>query len=290
MPSSSQLLALFCALSVAAAVDVDDLKGKVDPSGWENESERIYNHAATGLNIGAIVLGSLLAFFGYRYKKSAFFTVGFAGVGALAFLLVGDLAAGTSYQAWAPITSFFVGGLIAGGLAAFLLPLGVFTVGAGLGVVISFLLQTAVLHRVQTTPTNLLLYISLGVLGTLFGVLALKLERPLLIIATSYVGSFLATYGVGHFACNLPSPFHIAAAIESRKLDGVPTSWWICLGAIVAAGTAAAAVQFFVTGKKKGTTAEPNEGETYLVLEAGKYNTGRSAGAPNKTGGQLAYN
>lgn len=269
----------------------------ISPKDMETDAQAIYNRIADALNVGAIIAGVVLALFGTRYKRSTFFTMGFVAVGTFTFLAIDTMVdQNAPAHAWAPATGFFVAGLAGGLLCALLMNVGVFAVGASLGVVLAMVFQTALLHRVQTNPQNLLLYIAMAVFGLLLGGLALKLRRPILIVATSYVGAFLATYGVGHFAGGLPSPFDLAGAIDSTASAGaasVPTVWWIYLGAIVLFGTAAAFVQHHVTAKKKKTGAAVEE---YLVsMEGGtQFATEKQfiEAGPHKAihGSSLAYN
>jgi len=292
MNSNQLFVFTFAILSAFASAAAKD----ISPADMENDAEKIYNKIADGLNVGAIVIGVFLAVVGYRHRRVSFATMGFVAAGGLTFLAVDTYVDPTSSaHAWAPVTGLLVAGIAGGLVCALLMNVGVFAAGASLGVVLAMVLQTALLHRVQTNPENLLMYITMAVLGLLFGFLAIKMRRSILIVATAYVGTFLATYGVGHFAGSLPSPFDLASAIDSTAKAGasaVPTTWWIYLGCIVVIGTACVFVQHFVTGKDK---KKPEAVEEYLVLESGnQFATEKQfiEAGPHKAihGTSLAYN
>jgi len=277
MPTASSSLFLLAtstmALAAAAASDHD-----VTPADVEKDAESIYNTAADGINICMIIVGVLMTFLGYKYKRTTLATVGFCVGGGFAYVLVDTLFP----DAWGgfPAVALVGVGALVGALTAYFMHLGLFAAGASLGVVLAMLLQTAVLYRLSVEPSGLLMYIAMAVFGLILGLLALKLERPLLIIATSYGGAFLATYGVGHFIGNTPSPFSLGAAIDNAAASGVesvPSTWWIMLGVIAGVGTVAACLQHFVIAKKKAVAAD----DTYLVLEAG--NSNLNYVAPDKT-------
>merc|ERR1711998_632683 len=208
------------------------------------------------------------AFLGYKYKRTTFAAIGFCVAGGFAYVFVDTVFP----DAWGgfPAVALVGVGALAGAVLAYFLSLGLFAAGASLGVVLAMLLQTAALYRLDVQPAGLLMYICMGVFGLILGLLALKFERPLLIMATAYGGAFLAVYGVGHFTGNTPSPFSLGSAIDSAAASGadsVPASWWIMLGVIVGVGTLAVLLQHFVIAKKKRDEGPVGEVD-YLILES----------------------
>jgi len=64
-------------------------------------------------------------------------------------------------------------GLLLGFIAVKANKFGLFIIGALLGVILSLLLYNAILFKIETDPAELVLLITLGVLGIGFGILAL---------------------------------------------------------------------------------------------------------------------
>jgi hypothetical protein len=262
----------------------------VTPSAMEKDAEQVYARFIDVFNGAAIAIGVLMSVLGYRYKKFTFFVIGFIVAGGFALVAVDTLTVGTVYASWAPVTAMVVGGVLVGAMVGCLVKLGIFASGASLGVVLAMMLQSAVLFRVTTLPPNVLMYICMAVFGLLLGLTALKLERPIVILATSFGGSFLAVYGVGHFVGDLPSPFNANEAIEAlaaRGVDSVPTMWWVYVGIVCGAGLITAAVQHFCTAKKKKTNGvyvgtSSGGDEEYITLEGG-------LGKPLHGGGSSDY-
>merc|ERR1711968_316048 len=88
---------------------------------------------------------------------------------------------------------------------------------------------------------SLWLYIALVALGLFGGMLALKLERVVFILATSLTGSLAFVCGIGHFAGHFPT------SIDSVVNHGVPTkSYWVWgyLGGFVLLVLVSTIVQF----------------------------------------------
>merc|ERR1711904_752783 len=91
-------------------------------------------------------------------------------------------------------------GIIVGLIFSVFRKLAVFVIGAGCGVILALILQPLVLTWVWSEQPNVLLYIMMGVLGLLFGLLTLVLERPIVLIATAAVGSYVFIYSLSQLA------------------------------------------------------------------------------------------
>ncbi len=134
-----------------------------------------------------IVLGAIQCFFGYRIFK---FVLGFTGF-ILGGVLAGAIAFSLSGEELVALLAGLVGGLVGAGLLAALYYLGVFFIGALLGVT----LGAALLALADVSPGPVLLLIS----GVLVGALALAFQKLLIIASTSFVGSWGVVTGVAHF-------------------------------------------------------------------------------------------
>lgn len=209
-------LSLWC--SLASATNADSLF---------NSSNDIM--AMPGL-VAAISMGAgvLLTFFGYHFFHIALFGVGF-GFGAIVVYELLLLVTSNAVILW---VGFFVGGALIGYLATVFYKAGVFVTGAFAGAMFVSLLQTSFLYRLYPSHPDIIYIIMLVVFMTLGGFLALYLEKPALIVATSIIGSTGAIWGLGYFAGHYPTPNDLH---ELRRVNSVgqhygtieiPTEWW----------------------------------------------------------------
>jgi hypothetical protein len=192
----------------------------------------------------ATFLGFVFTFLGYKLFPVTLFLAGGTAAGVGSYMM-SDHFINATYAHKAPIligvscTMALVGGI----LAVRLRKLGTFVAGAVGGVVAALALNSGVLafqyHQYH--------YIVCIVLGIVAGVLALKLERIIVILATAITGSFAATYGTKYFV----------------ELSGqVPvTSWtnpivWAYVAGFFVMLVAGVLVQFSSTKKKKNMDNE----------------------------------
>ena len=192
----------------------------------------------------ATFLGFVFTFLGYKLFPVTLFLAGGTAAGVGSYMM-SDHFINATYANKAPIligvscTMALVGGI----LAVRLRKLGTFVAGAVGGVVAALALNSGVLafqyHQYH--------YIVCIVLGIVAGVLALKLERIIVIFATAITGSFAATYGTKYFV----------------ELSGqVPvTTWtnpivWAYVAGFFVMLVAGVLVQFSSTKKKKNMDNE----------------------------------
>jgi hypothetical protein len=132
-----------------------------------------------------VAAGILTCFWGYRIIKV---TLGIMGFFAGAF---GGWAVGLSVaQGNSGIALIFaiVGGLIGAGLCLWLFFLGIFLLGASAGAVAA----AAFCNAAGTQPQPMLFV----VLALVFGVIALVLQKLMIILSTAFTGSYLITAGI----------------------------------------------------------------------------------------------
>jgi len=89
-------------------------------------------------------------------------------------------------------------GLFAGGVALWVLKIGIFLGGSCLGLVVSFGLRTVLAHFdvFQTDESFAMFYFGAAIVG---GLLALYKDKPIIIFLTSFGGAFAFFIGVGYF-------------------------------------------------------------------------------------------
>jgi hypothetical protein len=90
------------------------------------------------------------------------------------------------------------------------------------------------------------------VLGLVGGILALKLEKPVLVVATSFVGAVMLAWGVGYFAGRFPNgadlKYYSTMDLDGNTIISIPGSWWGYLGLIIVATLGGTYLQFHKTG------------------------------------------
>ncbi|ETW02393.1 hypothetical protein H310_05912 [Aphanomyces invadans] len=199
----------------------------------------------------AIGVGSVVALFGYKLFRPVLFVCGFA-VGSVVFYLIAEkIFANQTYMVTAAWICFVAGGLVVGTTVMCIWKLGVFIVGAAAGVLLAFIVNNTVGYKLWPSNPSGMLYILIVGLGILGGLLARCLERPFLIIATSFFGATAVVWGVGYFAGKYPSGSDLEA-LRVQLADGsfvysISAAWWAYLAATVGLFFIAMYMQFSKT-------------------------------------------
>ena len=163
------------------------------------------------ISVGAIAWGVLDCFFGYHIFK-----VTLTLVGGLMGVFLGHAAGiGLGLGAGMIIGVTILGGLLGAGLAYLLYVAAVFVAGFGFGATLGILLLTHYNHMVA-----LMTGCVMGIIG---GFLAVKLQRVLIILSTSLLGSFRAILALSYFTGQIDwlyyfqQPQQIPALIDSNS-------------------------------------------------------------------------
>jgi len=116
--------------------------------------------------------------------------------------------------------------IIGGVLCACLRKVGTFLAGAAGGASAAVMLNAAVLTKLPTVEAvpQLWLYLAVIVLGVVCGALALKIERPVIVLATSLAGTLAFVAGIGHFAGHFPTS---AGSFVNPSTHAVSTDPWV---------------------------------------------------------------
>jgi len=178
----------------------------------------------------AIVIGIAVAFFGYKLFKPVLFISGFVVGAMVGFLVAERIFKNQSYITTASWITAIICGIILGAIVICVFQLGVFLIGAAAGILLAFALNTSFGYKIWPSNPTGMLYILLVVLALLFGWLALRLERPFIIVATSLCGAIATVWGIGYFAGKYPS----GQDLESWRIqlaDGnyeykIGNEWW----------------------------------------------------------------
>ena len=171
----------------------------------------------------AVAVGILICFWGYRLLKVTFGAMGFI-VGATGGWAVGlSLAPGNNGIALACAA---IGGVIGAGLCIWLFFLGIFLLGASAGAIVATVLFSAAGNQ----PQQILVL----VFAIVFGVIALVMQKLMIIVSTAFSGSYLVTAGLFHFltgAQDSSAPWFDHLQPGSTGILGyVALVFWLVLG------------------------------------------------------------
>lgn len=146
-----------------------------------------------------VLLGVLICFFGYRMFRFVLAIVGFI-IGA-SFVAGFGFTLTDGKEIVVILIAAVAGGLIVGALFLFLYSAGVFLIGAIFGI----LLFSGIIGFVNSN-TNPILYILPALVG---GILALLLQKFMIILITSFTGAWVSVMAVLYFISSDFSPFRL---------------------------------------------------------------------------------
>lgn len=183
----------------------------------------------------AIVLGAIVCTYGYKLLRPAIFLCGFMAGGLLVAIIIEYAFASFSWMVTASWIGFLVGGAAVGSLAVTLYKVGVTLVGAVAGGLLAFMLNTSFGHSIFPSNPDAMLIILIILLAAIGAFLAWKIERLVLIIATSFIGADALVWGIGYFAGSYPSAADLKS-YRSKNSAGdwvyhIPGAWWAYLTA-----------------------------------------------------------
>lgn len=196
--------------------------------------------------IAAIVIGLLNCFFGYRLFK---IILGIWGFIAGAVLGVG-IATTMSGELWLAILAGLIGGVVGAVLFVLLYFVGIFLLGAGLG----FLLGGAIVSALNIGgPVQ---WVIAGVLAIVGGIVAVIVQKFMIILSTALGGAAMAVGGIYTLAGGqlLRSIEDLPARMARRSV--IAGNWllllfWLLLGIV------GVVVQYAVTAREKPAPAAP---------------------------------
>jgi hypothetical protein len=220
-----------------------------------------------------LVAGVGMTFAGYRLFRIAIVLVGVAASGVPVFLLAWNAAPdGGTFSLSTAVLAGCVGATLGGFLCWRLFRVGVFIMGASLGVILALLLHLLVFVRFLASYGNTFLITAAVLLGLGIGALGLRFMRKTMVVATSTLGAYAAIRGVSLF---VPGSFLSELTLAKRLQDGatLPVAMDGYLGGIGALALAGMLVQFLLTARKLGKGEAKDElelelEESELSLEA----------------------
>ncbi|KAL3661896.1 hypothetical protein V7S43_013189 [Phytophthora oleae] len=177
----------------------------------------------------AIAIGIMTVFLGYRFFRATLFMVGFAFGGTGLAMVAEQVFATEEWVVTASWGAFVIGGVLCGFLVLYLTTFGIFAVGTVAGVMLAMVFNDAFGYMIYPSNPDVILALLCVGLGLLCGILALKLEKPVLIVATSLFGAGILVWGIGYFAGDSPT-FTDLKGIATQDDNGewqysIPGSW-----------------------------------------------------------------
>lgn len=197
-----------------------------------SESALSFFESADGIKAGSAILavlaflvGAVICLAGYKFFRYTIFVCGFIIGGIIVASVIEAIFTNKSYVNTVSWIGFFVGGITLGLLAMAMYSLSIFIAGATGGVLLAFMLHTSATYKLSASSPNIILLIIAVLFGIIGGITALKFEKVMIIVSTSFVGAVAAMWGIGYFAGDFPNTFNLG--------DATPDAWWVYLFCIV---------------------------------------------------------
>jgi len=148
------------------------------------------------LGIICILTGLVMCFAGYRFLKVLLFLTGFYVGYWLCYSIMTNVA---DYENWIYFVSSLAAGIILGCIMIFILPLGIFCIGALAGFFLSIWILSFVSADAAIQEDTYRWIFIVG-MALVFGVIAIFVQKILIIVSSSFVGAYLLFYGIDIYA------------------------------------------------------------------------------------------
>jgi hypothetical protein len=202
-----------------------------DLFGWWNKIGD-YKYAVGSI---AAILCAAMAIFGWKLFRPSLALIGFISGVLLTYIVLNMFWDNydDSNRVWIFVGVGVVVGLILALTLFYCLKLAVFGCGGFLGVTIGFELYEMVIYKLEGGQNNVWLYVTVIGLGVICALLALWLEKPIIILSTAWGGSYVCVKCIGVMCGNYPDETMIAQEIAAGELDGLPKWGYIYLGIMI---------------------------------------------------------
>ena len=170
----------------------------------------------------ALAVGILACFWGYRIVKIILGIMGFMAGAVGGWELASSLAPGHNVVA---LVCAGIGGVIGAVLCIWLFFFGIFLLGASAGTVVAGAVFSGTGHHAQ--PILVLVF------AVVFGLLALLLQKFMIVVCTAFGGSYLITAGIQHLIAGphaAPLWFDPSQAGSPGLLGYAALAFWLVLG------------------------------------------------------------
>ncbi|KAG7390228.1 hypothetical protein PHYPSEUDO_008366 [Phytophthora pseudosyringae] len=280
-PSKAPLIVL---MLVQVTLRLPEVSAEIDPA--SSSIETLFGKAQ-GIQLGgsilaavAMAVGAVMLTFGFRLIRATLFAVGFV-VGGVAIAMIAErLFRAETWVVLASWIAFGVGGLLCGAAVTWLYPLSTFVAGAATGVMTGMILTNSFGCLIYPGHTKDLLTLMCVVLGLFFGVLALKVGKPVLIISTSLFGSGMVVWGVGYFVGDFPNANDLeryaSEDVNGETVYSIPAEWWGYLAGIIVLFVFGMYIQFRKTARNVKDNRPKGFGKRVDVAEYVEKKTARN--------------
>jgi len=180
--------------------------------------------------VGSLIpLGIVSSLFGYFLLLPVLALTGLFLGGAVACVITYHATKNSSLVAWACVSSAVLAGTLSAIIAVKLVRVGVFLLGAALGLAVGYALR----HGLPPSISDVYVYALTAVFSVGLGVLSLRFQRSMLVVTTSFSGSFAVVYGAAYFQG------HVDALVALGDRRSLQLAWaylaaFVVLGAITA--------------------------------------------------------
>ena len=189
------------------------------------------------LIVTAVAIGTLYCFLGYRTLRFVLGLTGFLMAGGVAATLVNWISQGNQL---AVLIALFIGGMCGAFALYFLYRTGVFLLG---------LMGTALIaHNVLSAQPDTWIPVAVIGVAVLGGLVALLLERPVILLATAALGAWMVVSGVAYFIVGSGELEGLTKVLESEEQRMIILASWAILAV-------AGVLSQVATTKKKGKAA-----------------------------------
>jgi len=204
-----------------------------------------------------IVLGLFLAFLGRKLFNVAIFMVATIVVAGLILFIFYATCLSTNTEAWVAwlmVACSVLVGLLGGFLAYKLEKVGAALLCAWGGFCLGVLLNETCLYLVSSAA--LFWCVNIG-LAIVFGILGFVLFNQAVMIATSFLGSYMTMRGIGIFAGGFPNEYALINMIEAGAIDNIDPVFYAYLAGIFVMTIIASIVQFKMFAKMEEAEKHP---------------------------------
>ena len=171
-----------------------------------------------GLIASAVAIGTLYCFLGYRTLRFVLGLTGFLMAGGVAATLVNWISQGNQL---AVLIALFIGGMCGAFALYFLYRTGVFLLG---------LMGTALIaHNVLSAQPDTWIPVAVIGVAVLGGLVALLLERPVILLATAALGAWMVVSGVTYFIVGSGELEGLTKVFESEEQRMIILASWAIL-------------------------------------------------------------
>lgn len=183
----------------------------------------------------AVIIAGLffLILGGYFVKISIFLIIFWTTLVAVLFVMYGIMLPFSTpdWVGWIVLIGAGVAGLILGTLLASFFKIGVFCVGCWLGGLLATCVFEMVVYKISNKP--IVLWGMIAAFALVVAIISLKFLKIVLIVGTSFVGSYLIVRGVSFYLGGYPNEFELFNDIQVGDIDNVPFTMYIYFGAMV---------------------------------------------------------